>query len=187
MGQLDEAVGRAGAPLAQTFSLSLSPSLRHACGITPDDGVGDGEHLLARKRLKIQPLITACVDTASIRGSRCTRTRAPGGLTRGCWNLAMQKSITHGCGASTRIMDPCWSLRSALIRYACAWAAPDRVNRCPALPVSPDSLDTGAARATCCALGEATRGHNAVTALAHAAAQSCDCTAGTEVPVIPWH
>ena len=44
------------------------------------------------------------------------------------------------------------------------------------------SLDTGAAHATCCALGEATRGHNAVTALVHAAAQSCDCTAETEVP-----
>ena len=39
------------------------------------------------------------------------------------------------------------------------------------------SLDTGAAHATCCAVGEATRGHNAVTALVHAAAQSCDCTA----------
>ena len=37
-----------------------------------------------------------------------------------------------------RIMDPCWSLRSTLHRYACAWAAPDPVNRCPALLVSPD-------------------------------------------------
>ena len=44
------------------------------------------------------------------------------------------------------------------------------------------SLDTGAAHATYCALGEATRGHNAVTALVHAAAQSWDCTAETEAP-----
>ena len=44
------------------------------------------------------------------------------------------------------------------------------------------SLDTGAAHATCCAVGEATRGHNAVTTLVHAAAQSCDCTAEMEVP-----
>ena len=44
------------------------------------------------------------------------------------------------------------------------------------------SLGSGAAHATCCALGEATRGHTALTALIHAAAQSCDHTAETEVP-----
>ena len=44
------------------------------------------------------------------------------------------------------------------------------------------SLDTGAAHATCCALSEATGGHNAVTALVHAGAQSCDCTAENEAP-----
>ena len=49
------------------------------------------------------------------------------------------------------------------------------------------SPDAGAAHATCCAVGEATRGHNAVTALVHAAAQSRDCTAEMEVPgLIPW-
>ena len=41
-----------------------SPSLKHARGITPDDGDGDDEHPLPRKRMKIQVLITACVDTA---------------------------------------------------------------------------------------------------------------------------
>ena len=41
------------------------------------------------------------------------------------------------------------------------------------------SLEKGAAYTTCCALGEATRGHNAVTALVDAEAQSCDCTAET--------
>ena len=34
---------------------------------------------------------------------------------------------------------------------------------------------------SCCAVGEATRGHNAVTTLVHAAAQ-CDCTVEMEVP-----
>ena len=41
-----------------------TPSLRHACGMTPDDGDGDDKHPLARKRLKIQALITTCVDTS---------------------------------------------------------------------------------------------------------------------------
>ena len=40
----------------------------------------------------------------------------------------------------------------------------------------------GTAHATCCALGEATRGQSAVTALVHAAAESRDCAAVTEVP-----
>ena len=40
-----------------------------------------------------------------------------------------------------------------MIRYAC----------------QSGSQDTGAAHATCCALGEATRGHNAATALVHIA------------------
>ena len=43
-------------------------------------------------------------------------------------------------------------------------------------------LDTGAAHASCCALGEATRGHNAVSSLLHAAAQQCDHTSEMEVP-----
>ena len=36
--------------------------------------------------------------------------------------------------------------------------------------------------ASCCALGEATRGHNAVSSLIHAAAQQCDHTSEMEVP-----
>ena len=39
-----------------------TPSLRHAWGITPDDGDGD-EHPLARKRMAVQGIITACVDS----------------------------------------------------------------------------------------------------------------------------
>ena len=69
-------------------------------------------------------------------------------------------------------MDPCWSLWSSL-------TLPQPV---PCAACQSRSLDRGAAHATCCALGEATRGHNAVTALVHAAAQSCDCTAEAEVP-----
>ena len=43
-------------------------------------------------------------------------------------------------------------------------------------------LDTGAAHTSCCALGEATPGHNAVSSLIHAAAQQCDHTSEMEVP-----
>ena len=42
------------------------------------------------------------------------------------------------------------------------------------------SLDTNAAHATCSVVGKVTRGHNAVTTLVHAIAQSCDCTAEME-------
>ena len=41
-----------------------TPSLRHACGVTPDDGDGVDEHLLARKHLKIKAVITTCADTS---------------------------------------------------------------------------------------------------------------------------
>ena len=68
------------------------------------------------------------------------------------------------------VLEPEESVDSVRLRLGCAG------------PCEPSgSLDTGATHATCCALGEATRGHNAVTALVHAAAQSCDCTAETEV------
>ena len=39
------------------------PSFRHARGITPDDGDGDDEHPLARKRMEVQGIVTAYVDT----------------------------------------------------------------------------------------------------------------------------
>ena len=66
--------------------------------------------------------------------------------------------------------------------YACAWAAPDRVNRCPVLPADLDPWTLAPPTPPVAPWGEATRGHNAVTALVHATAQSCDCTAETEVP-----
>ena len=61
----------------------------------------------------------------------------------------------------------------SVLRLGCA--GPSETVPCAAcLNGSPD---TGAAHATCCALGEATR-TPAVTTLVHAAAQSCDSTAG---------
>ena len=43
------------------ISLPLAP--RHARGITPDDGDGDDEHPHSRRRIKIQGVITACIDS----------------------------------------------------------------------------------------------------------------------------
>ena len=82
-------------------------------------------------------------------------------LTRGSPNSATRRLT---------IMGPCSSPRSTLIRSACALgcAGPSEPTPCAACQFG--SLDTGAAHATCWALGEATRGHNAVTALIHAAA-----------------
>ena len=126
-----------------------TPSLWHARGITPDDDDGDQEHPLARKRMEIQDIITACV-TRAFRTScfRRTRTRAPGLLTRGLSNSAPRILTTPGCGGSTRTTDPCSSLSSEPV---------------PCAACKTGSLDTGAAHAACCAPGEGTtrsqRGH----------------------------
>ena len=70
LGQLDEALAERELPWRDVLSGTEdamqdlpSPSLRHGRGITPDDGDGDDEHPLARKRLGIRALITTCVDT----------------------------------------------------------------------------------------------------------------------------
>ena len=110
-----------------------APSLRHARGITPDDGDGDDEHPLARRRVKIQGIITACVDTGIHQMHESEGFWEP---TRGLPNLA--PLIARGCGGSTPTTDPYWILRTAC---------------------QTGSLDSGAAHATCCALGEATRDH----------------------------
>ena len=52
---------------------------------------------------------------------------------------------------------------SVRLRLGCT--GPCELVPCAACQSGP--LDAGAAHATCCALGEATRGHNAVTALVH--------------------
>ena len=49
------------------------------------------------------------------------------GRPRGFLNSASRRSSTPGCGASTRIMAPCWSPKSTLILFAYAWAAPGPV------------------------------------------------------------
>ena len=69
------------------------------------------------------------------------------------------------------VMEPEEYVDSVRLRLGCA--GPCEPVPCAACQTG--SLDTGAAHATCCAVGEATRGHNAVTTLMHAAAQSCDC------------
>ena len=68
---------------------------------------------------------------------------------------------------------------SMLTRSASAWAVLGSIT-CAAC--NSGILDTGAAHASCCALGEATLGHNAVSSLIHAAAQQCDHTSEMEVP-----
>ena len=74
-------------------------------------------------------------------------------------------------------MEPEEYVDSVRLRLGCAGPC----EPVPCAACQNGSLDTGAAHATCCAVGEATRGHNEVTTLVHAAAQSCDCTAGMEV------
>ena len=71
LGQLDEALAERElswrnvlSGVEEAMQDQPTPSLRHARGITQDDGDGDDEHLLALKRLKIQVLITTCVDTS---------------------------------------------------------------------------------------------------------------------------
>ena len=63
------------------------PSLRHAPSITPDDGDGDEEHTLARKRMKIQRIVAACVDT---------------GIQNG---LLQMPENPGSCGAHTRLAE----------------------------------------------------------------------------------
>ena len=87
---------------------------------------------------------------------------------------------TPWCGCSILTTAPPWSVRGTSTLSACGKAVPGPAKPYPALPASLASW-TRAAHATCCALGEATRGHNAVIALIHAAAQFCDHTAETKV------
>ena len=67
-----------------------------------------------------------------------------------------------------------------LIRLRLVCAGPTEPAACAACQSS--LLDSGAAHATCCAVGEATRARYAVAALIHAAAQSCVHTAEMEIP-----
>ena len=152
------------------------PAPRHARGIT-------SEHPHTRKRTKIQGVITAYIDSG-----------VPEGLlqmheSEGSWAARMRLAEL---GDSS--VDHTWLWRlnprhgSTLeadeyvdsVRFRLGCAGPAEPTTCAAC--SSGILDTGAAHASCCALGVATRGHNAVSSLIHAAAQQCDHTSEMEVP-----
>ena len=159
------------------------PAPRHAQGITPDDGDGDEEHPHTRKRTKVQGIITAYVDSGvresllqmhEGEGSWAARTRLaelsdPNVDHTWLWRLNPRHGPT---------LDPDEYIDSVRFRLGCA--GPTEPVTCAAC--NSGVLDTGAAHASCCALGEATRGHNAVSSLIHAAAQQCDHTSEMEVP-----
>ena len=159
------------------------PAPRHARGITPDDGDGDEEHPHSRKRTKIQGVITACIDSGIREGLLQMHE------SEGSWAARMRLAEL---GDSSVDHTWLWRLnpRHGLILEADEYIDSVRFRLGCAGPVEPITcaacnsgiLDTGAAHASCCALGEATRGHNAVSSLLHAAAQQCDHTAEMEVP-----
>ena len=161
LGQLDEALAERELLWHTVLSGTenamqdlLSPSLRHARGITPDDGDGDDEHPPARKRPKIQALIIACVDTGvhqellqmhENEGPWEAHARL---LELGdaevdhtwMWRL----NPHHG-----DVMEPEESVDSVRLRLGCA--GPCEPVPCAACPCQSGSLDTGATHATCCA------------------------------------
>ena len=147
------------------------PAPRHARGITPDDGDGDDEHPHSRRRIKIQGVITACIDSGVREGLLQMHE------SEGSWTARMRlaelgdSSVDHTWlwrlnprhGA---ILEADEYIDSVRFRLGCA--GPVEPITCAAC--NSGILDTGAAHASCCALGEATRGHNAVSSLLHAAA-----------------
>ena len=103
------------------------------------------------------------------------------GLSKGSLSSLTWTLTTLGCGGSTRITVRRWNPKNMLTQFGSGLAARAARNLWPVPPVNLAS-DSGAAHATCFALGEATRGDNAITALINAVAQSCDHTAEMEVP-----
>ena len=185
LGKLDEALAESHLLWQNVLSGSnpamrdLPPSApRHARGITPDDGDGDEEHPHTRKRTKIQSIITAHIDAGwqmhEGEGSWAARTRLaelsdPNVDHTWLWRLNPRHGPT--LEADEYVVS---------VRFRLGCAGPAEPITCAAC--NSGILDTGAAHASCYALGEATRGHNAVTSLLHAAAQQCDHTSEMEVP-----
>ena len=98
---------------------------------------------------------------------------------RGCCRCTRAKVLgLLACVSPSLATPPDEYIDSVRFRLGCA--GPLEPITCAAC--NSGILDTGAAHASCCALGEATRGHNAVSSLLHAAAQQCDHTAEMEVP-----
>ena len=136
------------------------PAPRHARGITPDDGDNDDEHPHSRKRTKIQGIITACVDSGIREGLLQMHE------SEGSWAARMR--LTE-LGDSSVDHTWLWRLnpRHGLILEADEYIDSVRFRLGCAGPVEPITcaacnsgiLDTGAAHSSCCALGEATRGH----------------------------
>ena len=122
-------------------------------------GDGDDEHPLARKCLKIQALTTTCVDTSVHSGllqmhepscswgARARQQELGDAEVDHTW---MWRLIPHH-GA---VMEPEEYGDSVRLRLGCA--GPSEPVPCAACQNG--SLDTGAAHATCCAVGDATRG-----------------------------
>ena len=160
-----------------------SPAPRHARGITPDDGDGDDEHPHTRKRTKIQGVTTAYIDSGVREGLLQMHE------SEGSWAARMRLAQL---GDSSVDHTWLWRLnpRHGLtleadeyvdsVRFRLECAGPAEPTTCAAC--NSGILDSGAAHASCCALSEATRGHNAVSSLIHAAAQQCDHTSELEVP-----
>ena len=134
------------------------PAPRHARGITPDDGDGDDEHPHTRKRTKIQGVITAYIDSGvresllqmhECEGSWAARTRlAELGDSNVDHTWLWRLNPRHG-----PTLDADEYVDSVRFRLGCA--GPAEPITCAAC--NSGVLDTGAAHASCCALGEATR------------------------------
>ena len=189
LSKLDEALAESHL-LWQTVLSGSEPAMqdlppsapRHARGITPDDGDGNEEHPHTRKRTKVQSIITAHIDSGvregllqihEGEGSWAARTRLaelsdPNVDHTWLWRLNPRHGPT---------LDADEYVHSVRFRLGCA--GPAETVTCAAC--NSGILDAGAAHTSCCALGEATRGHNAVSSLIHAAALQCDHTSEMEV------
>ena len=118
--------------------------------------------------------VRACCKCMRVRGSWAARTRlADLGDSTVDHTWLWRLNPRHG-----PTLDADEYVDSVRFRLGCA--GPAEPITCAAC--NSGILDTGAAHAFCCALGEATRGHNAVSSLIHAAAQQCDHTSEMEVP-----
>ena len=157
-------------------------------GVTPDDG--DGTMNTRTRGTKIQgvslrTLTLACreglLQMHESEGSWAARMRLAelGDSSRGSHVAAGGPISRHG---STLEADE--YVDSVRFRLGCA--GPAEPTTCAAC--NSGILDTGAAHASCCALGEATRGHNAVSSRFMQLAQQCDSHApSSEVPGLIPH
>ena len=83
----------------------------------------------ARKRMKVQDIVTACVDTGIQEGlHQMHEGEGLGRPTRGLWSSAPRTWTTPGFGGSTLTTVPPWSQMSMLNQFACGWAAQAPLN-----------------------------------------------------------